>query len=643
MKLSKPVKFYIVGLIIFFLGLLIPINQLWIRNTLFLGAVILSGYHAIWEGIEDTIKTSKKKHKFIPNIHILMSLAALGSIIIGSFEEAALLILIFAGADFLEEYAEDKSRKEITSLLEMAPVEAQRFTNDGELESVPVSELKIGDELQVLNGAQVPTDGNITKGNASINESSVSGESIPREKQAGDEVFGGTINGNSTFEMTVTKNSSDTVFAKIIQMVETAQETPTKTATKIQKLEPIYVNTVLILLPFVLIAGPLLLQWSWSLSFYRMIGFLVAASPCALAASAIPATLSSISNLARNGVLFKGGAYLANLSGLKAIAFDKTGTLTQGEPTVTDSYFSSEINQEELSNIIVSMEKQSNHPLAKAIVSGFESNEKCRDLVCENKIGHGLSAEYQGHQYLIGKEDNFSEIGSIYQDNYQKWSNEGKTVVYIGRDNQVVGMIALMDLPKESAKEAIQYFNQHGVKTVMITGDAKQTGEAVAKKLAISEAATNVLPEQKVEVIDRLKNQNDEVAMVGDGVNDAPALVNADIGIAMGSGTDVAIDVADVVLVKNDLSRLTFAHRMSKKMNAIVMENIIFALGVVVLLLLLNVLQITNIAWGVALHEGSTLIVTFNGLRLLLVRRPKKKTSLKKPLFGMEVKENYGS
>ncbi|BDR58960.1 heavy metal translocating P-type ATPase [Xylocopilactobacillus apicola] len=622
MKLSKPVWAYLIGLVIFFGALFVPENQLIMRNGLFFAAVLLAGYHVTLEGLTDTVEKTKEQKRFIPNIHILMCLAALGSMIIGSFEEAALLILIFAGADFLEEYAENKSRKEITSLLKMAPVEAQRINYDGKMEIVAVSDLSVGDHLQVLNGAQVPTDGTITKGSASINEASISGESIPREKQTGDEVFGGTINGNSTFEMVVTKNSSDTVFAKIIQMVETAQETPTKTATIIQKIEPVYVKTVLLLLPFVLLAGPFLFGWTWEMSFYRMIGFLVAASPCALAASAVPATLSSISNLARNGVLFKGGAYLANLSQLKAIAFDKTGTLTQGEPAVTDSFFDQTIDRKELINVIVALEKQSNHPLAKAIVAGFKPTEKLNGLDCENKIGQGLSASYQGHEYSIGKSENFNQISDSYKIRYKKWSEQGKTVVYLGIDGKVVGAVALMDLPKETAKSAIQYFNHHGVKTVMITGDSKITGQAVAGNLAIEEVVTNVMPDQKVEVIDQLHQEDREVAMVGDGVNDAPALVNADIGVAMGSGTDVAIDVADVVLVKNDLSRLTFAHYLSGKMNWIVIENIIFSLSVVVLLLLLNVLQITNIGWGVALHEGSTLIVTFNSLRLLLVRRP---------------------
>lgn len=621
MKFTKAVWFYLIGLVAFIIAMLLPENMLLVRNLEYTLTVLLAGYHVIWEGVSDTVSQSINQHKFIPNIHILMLLAALGSMIIGSFQEAALLILIFAGAHFLEEYAEDKSRKEITSLLKMAPHEARRFKPDGEVEIVKVEDLIIGDRLQVLNGAQIPTDGLIIKGTASIDEASINGESIPKEKALGDEVYGGTINGNSTFEMEVTKNSSDTVFAKIISMVKTAQDSPTKVATKIQKMEPIYVTTILLLLPFVLLAGPYLLHWTWNESFYRMINFLVGASPCALAASAVPATLSSISNLARNGVLFKGGAYLANLSQLKTIAFDKTGTLTQGVPTVTDYYFSNQVDQKNLINVLVALEKQSNHPLAQAIVAAFTPEKKLSDLNCENTIGKGLSTHFLGHDYLVGKPEIFSNIAIAFENKRKEWQSQGKTVIYIAQNQDVVGIIGLLDQPKPATKKTIEYFNQRHIKTVMITGDALVTGQAVGQSLAINQVVTNVLPDQKVQVIEKLKKENCEVAMVGDGVNDAPALVDANIGVAMGSGTDVAIDVADVVLVQNDLSRLAYAHRLSQKMNLIVMENIIFALAVVLLLLVLNGLQITNIGWAVALHEGSTLIVTFNGLRLLFFHR----------------------
>ncbi|MFS8162144.1 heavy metal translocating P-type ATPase [Lacticaseibacillus rhamnosus] len=612
---NKPIGFYLLGVAAFIGGLFI--TQPLARAGLLIAAAVAAGYHVIAEGVTETIQDSKKQHRFAPNIHILMALAAVGAIAIGSYEEAAMLILIFAGADFLEDYVENKSRKEITALLAMAPLEARRYGHDGEFEAVPVAALNIGDRLQILNGAQVPTDGVIIAGTASLDESAISGESIPREKQVGDEVFGGTLNGQSTFDMRVTKASDETVFAKIIQMVQTAQATPTKMASVIQHFEPLYVKAVLAALPLVFLAGPLLLHWSWMTSVYRTIVFLVAVSPCALAASAVPATLAGISNLARHGVLFKGGRYLANLTQLKAIAFDKTGTLTKGTPTVTDSEFAADVDQAAVMAVVTAMEKQSNHPLANAIVAHYPATDVVIDTV-HNEIGKGLTADYQGHTYTVGKPQRFTHAPALFRQRAMALGQQGKTVIFVAVDQTVVGLIALMDEAKSSAKAAIAYLKHHDIQPVMITGDAKQTGEAVAADLGIKQVVTNVLPDQKVAVVKQLQETMRPIAMVGDGVNDAPALANAEVGIAMGSGTDVAIDVADVVLIKNDLSRLAFAHQVSTKMNRIVVENLVFSMAVVLLLVTLNVLQLTNIAWGVFLHEGSTLMVILNGLRLLL-------------------------
>lgn len=612
---NKPIGFYLLGVAAFTSGLFI--TQPLARAGLLVAAAVAAGYHVIAEGVIETIQDSKKQQRFAPNIHILMALAAVGAIAIGSYEEAAMLILIFAGADFLEDYVENKSRKEITALLAMAPLEARRYGHDGEFEVVPVAALNIGDRLQILNGAQVPTDGVIIAGTASLDESAISGESIPREKQVGDEVFGGTLNGQSTFDMRVTKASDETVFAKIIQMVQTAQATPTKMASVIQRFEPLYVKVVLAALPLVFLAGPLLLHWSWMTSVYRTIVFLVAVSPCALAASAVPATLAGISNLARHGVLFKGGRYLANLTQLKAIAFDKTGTLTKGTPTVTDSEFAADVDQAAVMAVVTAMEKQSNHPLANAIVAHYPATDVVIDTV-HNEIGKGLTADYQGHTYTVGKPQRFTHAPALFRQRAMALGQQGKTVIFVAVDQTVVGLIALMDEAKSSAKAAIAYLKHHDIQPVMITGDAKQTGEAVAADLGIKQVVTNVLPDQKVAVVKQLQETMRPIAMVGDGVNDAPALANAEVGIAMGSGTDVAIDVADVVLIKNDLSRLAFAHQVSTKMNRIVVENLVFSMAVVLLLVTLNVLQLTNIAWGVFLHEGSTLMVILNGLRLLL-------------------------
>ena len=552
-----------------------------------------------------------------------MTVAAIGATIIGNYEEGALLIIIFAAAHFMEEYAEGRSKREITNLLKMNPTEARLIEADGSVKVVDVSVLKIGDKLQVLNGDQIATDGVILSGVTSIDESSINGESIPREKTVGDEVFGSTINGNGTFTMEVTKDSSDTLFAKILQLVNQSQSNLSKTATKIQKIEPYYVTAVLIIVPIFILLGPSIFSWTWNESFYRGMVFLISASPCALAASAVPATLSGISNLAKRGVLFKGGSYLANLAGIKAVAFDKTGTLTKGKPSVTDFYFD-EIDEatteQNYIDLIVAMEKTANHPLANAILGKFEAKESI-ELEVENEIGKGLVAQYNGAVYQIGKPTVFKNVSSKIENHNEQYSKDGKTVVYFAKDNQVIGLIAMMDVPNANAIEVISYLKSQNIHTTMITGDSEVTGQAVGRQLGIDEVIGNVLPENKAQVIKDQQARYGTVAMLGDGVNDAPALVTADIGVAMGDGTDIAIDVADAVLMQNDLTKFSYAHKVSKRLDRVVWQNIIFSMLIVAILVTLNVLGKMDITIGVIAHEGSTLIVILNGLRLLLLSK----------------------
>lgn len=616
---KSAVVLFFAGLTAFIVALFLTDSSL-LQTILFISAMLLSGYHIMLEGITDTIEATKRKRKFSPNVHILMTVAAIGATIIGNYEEGALLIIIFAAAHFMEEYAEGRSKREITNLLKMNPTEARLIEADGSVKVVDVSVLKIGDKLQVLNGDQIATDGVILSGVTSIDESSINGESIPREKTVGDEVFGSTINGNGTFTMEVTKDSSDTLFAKILQLVNQSQSNLSKTATKIQKIEPYYVTAVLIIVPIFILLGPSIFSWTWNESFYRGMVFLISASPCALAASAVPATLSGISNLAKRGVLFKGGSYLANLAGIKAVAFDKTGTLTKGKPSVTDFYFD-EIDgattEQNYIDLIVAMEKTANHPLANAILGKFEAKESI-ELEVENEIGKGLVAQYNGAVYQIGKPTVFKNVSSKIENHNEQYSKDGKTVVYFAKDNQVIGLIAMMDVPNANAIEVISYLKSQNIHTTMITGDSEVTGQAVGHQLGIDEVIGNVLPENKAQVIKDQQARYGTVAMLGDGVNDAPALVTADIGVAMGDGTDIAIDVADAVLMQNDLTKFSYAHKVSKRLDRVVWQNIIFSMLIVAILVTLNVLGKMDITIGVIAHEGSTLIVILNGLRLLL-------------------------
>ena len=613
---KQPVILYVVGLVLYFIALLSPLPES-LSNLLMLSAMVVAGYQVIFEGIGETITESIRLKKFWPNVHILMTLAAIGAVFLGDYDEGALLILIFSGAHFLEEYAEGRSKREITALLKMNPTKARLRQENGEYAMVEVETLKIGDQLKVLPGDQVPTDGVILEGSSTLNESSINGESMPQEKTVGAEVYGSTINGQGTFTMTVTKVASDTIFAKILTLVNQSQSRLSPTATKIKQIEPLYVKTVIAIVPLFILSGIVIFQWGWYPSFYRGMVLMISASPCALAASAIPASLSGISNLAKRGVLFKGGSYLANLADVQAVAFDKTGTLTQGNPAVTDVYFIDETKASDWTKIIVSMENSANHPLAKAMLRHFDQVSPIA-LDVQNDIGKGLKTIYEGKEYKIGKQDFFANIASELLVQTERLTKQGKNVVFFGENDHVVGYLAMMDLPQPTALSVIDYLNTQGIQTVMITGDATLTGQAVGDLLGISQVKGNVLPEQKSTIITELQQQYGKTVMLGDGINDAPALVQADIGFAMGDGTDVAIDVAAAVIMKNDLTRFKYAHQVSKKLDRIVWQNMIFSMLIVALLVVFNFFGKIEIGLGVFVHEGSTLVVILNGLRLLL-------------------------
>ena len=612
-----PIILYFIGLVLAVFALFLNDDYQTVKNILFGLATISAGYHVVvLEGIGDTIANTKAKGKFTPNSHILMGLAAIGAAFLGQYWEAALLILIFAGAHFLEEYAEGRSRREISNLLKMNPTTARLVQEDGTTKQVEVSELEIGDVLQVLNGDQVPIDGKLLSGSTSIDESSITGESIPQEKTEGDEVYGSTINGTGSFMMEVTKKEEDTVFSSILKLVSQNQGNQTKIATRIQQFIPNYVKIVLTVVPLIFLVGSFAFNWTWDESIYRSLVVLVGASPCALAAATVSATLSSTSNLAKNGVLSKGSAYLSQLGNIDAIAFDKTGTLTRGKPQVTHSYFGDSVDEQKMIDIVVALEKEANHPLANAILEGFEA-EDILSIEVTNQIGKGLMGNYNGREYRIGKPTSFKNVSTTFAQLNEEWAAEGNTVVYVAEDEEVVGLIGLMDIPNTAAKSTIEYFKRLGIHTTLITGDSEMTGKAVAKELGIDEVIADVMPEDKSKIIEQQQAKYGVVAMVGDGVNDAPALVKADVGIAMGQGTDVAVEVSDLALMQNDLTKLVSAHKHAVKMNKIIWQNVLFSMGVVLFLVTVSLLGLTDMTLSVIVHEGSTIVVILNGLRLL--------------------------
>ncbi|VEU82144.1 heavy metal translocating P-type ATPase [Acholeplasma hippikon] len=613
----------IVGL--YFIGLGLFIISLFFRGTtaevvLNLIAIVLSGFHVIYEGIEDTITETRKQRKFRPNVHILMTLGAIGSMIIGDFNEATLLILIFAGSHFLEDYAEGRSRREITNLLSITPKTARRIKEDGSIELIDVKDIKVKDRLQVLIGDQVPTDGVIIKGNSDINESVITGESIPVFKKEEDNVYGSSINLSNELIIEVTKDASETVIAKIIELVSQTKKNISKTAKIIKRIEPIYVNIVLIFAPIFYLMGLYLFGWGHDVSFYKTCVLLIVTSPCALAATDIPATLSSISNLAKRGVLFKGGSYLSNISDMKAIAFDKTGTLTIGKPVVVDKFVVTTAATKDISlyeKLLVSMERQSNHPLALAILNHYQ-NVETMEIEVENIIGVGLKTTYDNNVYTITKPAYLKDITGSTKEKIDEFSKEGKTVIVFAKNNEAEIILALQDIAKDNVKEVITYFKENGVKPVMITGDSRLTATAIANQVGIEDIYANVMPDQKQAIVMELKEKYGVTTMLGDGINDAPALTAADIGIAMKDGTDIAIDVADGVLMKNDLSKFIYTHQISKKLRRIVLENIFFSMGVVLLLLISNIIGVMDMPIAVTFHEGSTILVILNGLRMLI-------------------------
>ncbi|KAF0822229.1 heavy metal translocating P-type ATPase [Cytobacillus firmus] len=581
----------------------------------YLLAFIIGGFAKAKEGIEETIENKEL------NVEMLMIFAAIGSAIIGYWTEGAILIFIFAVSGALETYTMNKSHKEISSLMELQPEEALRIT-DGSEERVHVSELEIGDFILVKPGERVPSDGTIVKGHSSLDEAAITGESLPVSKGADDQVFAGTVNLNGSITVEITKPNNETLFQKIIELVQSAQSEKSPSQLFIEKFEGTYVKIVLAVVVLMMFAPHFLLGWSWTETFYRAMILLVVASPCALVASIMPATLSAISNGAKHGILFKGGVHLENLSHLKAIAFDKTGTLTKGKPEVTDVLVKDGLSREELLLKVASIESHSNHPLANAIVKYAKSTlteSLIRPESIEDVTGFGVKAKVDHDEWKIGKASfvGKTEAMAFADGAADRMASEGKTVVFVQKNDEIIGLISLKDVVREETKQAIDLLKKQGIYTIMLTGDSRTTAAAIAGESHVNEHIAECLPENKVEHLKKLKETYSNVAMVGDGINDAPALATANVGIAMGGGTDVALETADVVLMKNDLPKIAEAIDLSRRMNTIIKQNVIFSITVIMFLIASNFLQLLDLPYGVIGHEGSTILVILNSLRLL--------------------------
>ncbi|MGJ9460165.1 heavy metal translocating P-type ATPase [Oceanobacillus sp. CF4.6] len=589
-------------------------DTLWV--TLHLIAFAIGGYAKAKEGITETIRTKKL------NVEILMIFAAIGSVAIGYWTEGAILIFIFALSGALETYSMNKSNKAISSLMDLQPEEALRIRGGNET-VVPVSELKLDDLILIRAGERIPADGMIVKGSSSVDESTITGESMPVNKLKSNEVFSGTVALDGTLTVKITTKPNETLFQKIIQLVQSAQEEKSPSQLFIEKFESSYVYIVLIVVAIMMFLPYFAFGWSLSDSIYRAMVLLVVASPCALVASISPATLSAISNAAKKGVLFKGGMHIENLSEIKAITLDKTGTLTNGKPIVTDALFTSDYDQTQILSAIGAIESESIHPLAKAITAYCEENagnlNHVEVLNMKNSSGEGVSAEAFHKKWKIGKAD---FVGKEAAEDFQngalaELASEGKTVTFAKADEEIVAVFALKDTVRQTTKKAITKLKNNGITTIMLTGDNELTAKAVAEEAGIDHYIANCLPEDKVEHVKKFREKYGKIAMVGDGINDAPALASANVGIAMGEGTDIALETADVVLMKNDLSKITNSIHLSSRMNRVIKQNIVFSLSVITVLIISNYFQLIDLPLGVIGHEGSTILVILNGLRLL--------------------------
>ncbi|MEB6301071.1 heavy metal translocating P-type ATPase [Mammaliicoccus sciuri] len=599
---NRQGQFLVAGIIFIILGFaLMPVEGIY-SSIAFYIAIFFLGFYASKNAVIETIRERS------PNVDLLMILAAIGAVIINYESEGALLLLIFAGAEVLENYATSKSTKAISELMSHLPSTASRIGADGEITEIPTEELIQGDIVLVAKGEQIPIDGQADR-QVSVNEAALTGESVPVVKEKDEEVFAGTVNDGNSFRLTVTKTSDDTIFSNIVRMVEEAQRRPSKLSKTIDRIESKYVISVLIGVPVFIAILYFFNNLGFEESFYRGMVMLTVASPCALVASATPATLSAISNGAKNGILFKGGAAMEALSTMDILYSDKTGTLTYGD-FVVEEYAAGEDTLKE----VVTIEQHSSHPIAEAIVKKFKTLDL--DSVDDSEpveeiVGSGMKKG----DIIVGKPDAFKD----YTDpsNYRDQIIAGNTNIFVGESGQITGYFSLADQVRDEAVHAVENFQNSDIEVVLLTGDNETVAEKVAGEVGITDYTASCLPEDKVRFVNESQKKSKIVGMIGDGINDAPALANADIGIAMGSGSSVAMESSDVVIVKNNLQKLFYSFMLSNRLNRIILANIIFSISVIVILVLLNIFGLLNLPTAVLFHEGSTILVILNGLRLL--------------------------
>lgn len=611
----------------------------WVSLSLYIGAYFFGGYFTAKEAIQTVAKGGFE-------IDFLMLVAAIGAAILGEWAEGALLLFLFSMGHALEHYAMNKARKSIAALAELAPKTALLKRND-KTEEVGIEELSIGDIIVVKPNSKISADGVVISGQSSVNQAPITGESVPVDKEPVDNpekdwseekdikdenrAFSGTINGNNTLEIKVIKVAKDSTLSRLVKLVNEAQTQKSPTQRLTDKFEKYFVPSVLVLVVLLNFAF-LVIDESFSQSFYRAMAVLVAASPCALAIATPSAVLSGVARAAKSGVLIKGGRPLEDLGVLTALAFDKTGTLTEGKPKLTEVIALGDVNEEELLKIAVAVENLSDHPLAKAVVRDGKERLDGADVPdakdLEAVLGKGIKASLGDDKVYIGNLDLFESLDDNKpeketEEKVKSLESDGNTTMLIRQNDEYIGIIALMDTPRKEAKNTLEQLKKIGIKRmIMLTGDNQKVADAVAKEIGLTDAWGSLLPEEKVEAIKKLREKESKVAMVGDGVNDAPAMANSTVGIAMGAaGSDVALETADIALMADKLETLPFAIGLSRKAKGIIRQNLWMSLGIVALLIPATIFGFANIGIAVLIHEGSTLVVVFNALRLLAYKK----------------------
>jgi len=595
----------------------IPVTKSsWVVPFVYSLAYVCGGYLRVVDGLQ-ALRQGRL------NIDMLMVLGAVGAAVLGRWSEGAVLIFLFALSNTLEEFAAGRTRKAIQALMALRPATARVLREGGREESVPVEALRTGDLLLVRPGELIPADGEVTAGVSAVNQAAITGESIPVEKEPGSPVFAGTVNGSGLLTVRVTRPASESTLSRIIRLVEEAQEHKAGTQRMADWIDRYYTLVVVAVALGTWLVPPLFLGWTWSESFYLAMQLLVVMSPCALVIAVPAALLSTIAAAAAQGILFKGGVHVEDAGRIRVVALDKTGTLTQGVPQVQSLHPAPGVSEEELLAWAASAEAHSGHPLAQAVVSAARSRGLSLPPVTEvrEKPGYGVTAMVDGVEVRVGSRRLVSENGwSFLNTVAESLENRGETAVLVSRAGQPLGVIGVADTLRPGVVQTLAALRQSGIqRIVMLTGDNERVAAAIAARIGVDEFRANLLPEEKLNAVRELKERYGSVAMVGDGVNDAPALALADLGVAMGgAGNDAALESADVVLMSDDLSRLPTVFRIARQARRVMTQNMVFAVAVIIALVILSLSHQLTLPLAVVGHEGSTILVALNGMRMLL-------------------------